>query len=240
MNPAFKITALHLSMTTICILQCDWHAFQVQMENMLKQAPRFFEKTPVILDATAVKSEIQTESIRSLVHSLKDLGVHIIGVRGYDASSIGLPNISTGRVWTDPASMTSEPGHKQPARTTPHSQEPQSTSSRSHIIQDPVRSGQSIHVKCADLIVVNSVNAGAEVMADGHIHVYGKIMGRALAGISGDTEAHIFCHEFRQAELIAIAGLYMMQEDFERFRDMKGPYRIYLKRQLLHIDSLSD
>jgi septum site-determining protein MinC len=75
----------------------------------------------------------------------------------------------------------------------------------------PVRSGQRVYARERDLIVTAAVGAGAEIMADGCVHVYGTLRGRAMAGVRGDTNARLFCQEFR-AELVAIAGVFRVFE----------------------------
>jgi septum site-determining protein MinC len=79
------------------------------------------------------------------------------------------------------------------------------------IVTEPVRSGTQIYARGTDLVVTASVSPGAEVMADGHIHVYGRLRGRALAGAAGDTAARIFCTRL-EAELVSIAGRYLVSE----------------------------
>ena len=76
----------------------------------------------------------------------------------------------------------------------------------------PVRSGQQVYAEQRDLTILNTVGAGAEVLADGSIHIYGALRGRALAGAQGNVQARIFCREFH-AELVAIAGNYKVLED---------------------------
>jgi septum site-determining protein MinC len=75
-----------------------------------------------------------------------------------------------------------------------------------------VRSGQQVYAKNRDLVIIGSVNPGAEVYADGHIHVYGALKGRAFAGAQGDETARIFVSRL-EAELVCIAGLYVLAED---------------------------
>jgi septum site-determining protein MinC len=82
-----------------------------------------------------------------------------------------------------------------------------STKSATLFLTRPLRSGQQIYARGGDLIVLAAVNSGAEVIADGHIHIYAPLHGRALAGASGDTEARIFSTRF-DAQLVSIAGLY--------------------------------
>ncbi len=82
------------------------------------------------------------------------------------------------------------------------------------VIRTPVRSGQQIYAKDGDLVILSHVSAGAEVIADGSIHIYGTLRGRAIAGASGQREARIICHDL-QAELISIAGRYWLSDQIE-------------------------
>lgn len=82
------------------------------------------------------------------------------------------------------------------------------------MIRTPVRSGQQIYAKDGDLVILSHVSAGAEVIADGSIHIYGTLRGRAIAGASGQREARIICHDL-QAELISIAGRYWLSDQIE-------------------------
>lgn len=86
------------------------------------------------------------------------------------------------------------------------------------VVRQQVRSGQQIYAQGGDLVIMASVSAGAEVMADGHIHIHGDLRGRALAGVKGHQEARIYCRHL-DGELVAIAGVYMMQEQFPEQRD---------------------
>lgn len=113
---------------------------------------------------------------------------------------------------------------------------PKSEQAPTMVLKTPVRSGQRVYAKSGDLIVLSSVNTGAEVMADGHIHVYGALRGRALAGVKGNVEARIFCHSL-EADLIAIAGYYLTNEDLPA--DKRGrAVQISLSQEHLIIDAL--
>ena len=83
----------------------------------------------------------------------------------------------------------------------------------------PVRSGQQVYARGRDLILTALVGNGAEVIADGSIHAYGALRGRALAGAQGDESARIYCQEFH-AELVSIAGQYRVFEDIPK--DLRG------------------
>jgi septum site-determining protein MinC len=82
---------------------------------------------------------------------------------------------------------------------------------KARLVAEPVRSGTQIYARGSDLIVTAAVSPGAELVADGNIHVYGALRGRALAGASGDTTARIFCTRL-EAELVSIAGRYLVSE----------------------------
>src|SRR5205807_10150063 len=79
------------------------------------------------------------------------------------------------------------------------------------VITEPVRSGTQVYARGTDLVVTAAVSPGAELVADGNIHVYGALRGRALAGASGDVSARIFCSRL-EAELVSIAGRYLVSE----------------------------
>ncbi len=106
----------------------------------------------------------------------------------------------------------------------------------SKVVNQPVRSGRQIYAQGGELIVLNTVSAGAELLADGHVHVYGALRGRALAGVSGDTNARIFCQSLN-AELISVAGHWLVSDDIDE-RMLGRAVQIYLKGGGLVIEPL--
>ena len=103
------------------------------------------------------------------------------------------------------------------------------------MLAEPVRSGQQIYAEHTDLIVLNTVSVGAEVIADGCVHVYGKLAGRAIAGARGDEGARVFCRKL-EAELIAIAGVYAVSEQIKD--SPRGqPAQAYLDHGRLRIEA---
>jgi septum site-determining protein MinC len=116
------------------------------------------------------------------------------------------------------APNATQPSRPRPAEAAPGAgQAPQGhassspTAAKSRLITQPVRSGTQIYARGADLVVTAPVSAGAEIMADGNIHVYAALRGRALAGAGGDAEARIFCSRL-EAELVSIAGHYLVSD----------------------------
>lgn len=106
----------------------------------------------------------------------------------------------------------------------------------SKVVTKPVRSGQQVYAEGADLILMASVSEGAEVLADGHIHVYGTLRGRALAGVKGDTDARIFCQQL-EAELVSVAGQFVLSDKI-RESCWKKPAQIYLRDESIKIEEI--
>ena len=96
----------------------------------------------------------------------------------------------------------------------------------SRLITTPIRSGQQVYAQGGDLIIAASVSPGAELLADGNIHVYGTLRGRALAGINGNENARIFCYGL-EAELVSIAGQYKVFEEHNELHH--GPKQLFLR-----------
>ncbi len=138
-------------------------------------------------------------------------GLHIIGVRGGNdilqtsAEAAGLPVIAALK--RAPRTTEAAPQTATEAAPPPPAEAPAQPFTPALIIDRPLRSGQQAYARNGDLVVLAAVNAGAEVIADGSIHIYAPLRGRALAGASGDTGARIFTTRF-EAELVSIAGVY--------------------------------
>ena len=107
---------------------------------------------------------------------------------------------------------------------------------RSRVVTRPVRSGQQIYAEGADLIVLAQVGEGAEVLADGHIHIYGTLRGRALAGVKGDESARIFCQQL-EAELVSVAGNFILQDGLPKSL-LKKPAQISLQGERVVVEGL--
>jgi septum site-determining protein MinC len=104
----------------------------------------------------------------------------------------------------------------------------------SMLVDRPVRSGQRLYAPGGDLTIVGPVSSGAELMADGNIHVYGPLRGRVIAGLKGDIGARIFCRQL-QAELVSVAGHYRVSENIPA--DLKGrSVQVFLDHEVLRIE----
>ncbi|MBA0215831.1 MULTISPECIES: septum site-determining protein MinC [Pectobacterium] len=169
------------------------------LQEKIEQAPAFLKNAPVVINVAALTAE--TDWIK-LQQAISSTGLHVVGVSGCTDDVLkktivqaGLPLLSEGKVQR----RVVEPVAAVPAAV------------KTKVINTPVRSGQQIYARNCDLIVISSVSAGAEVIADGNIHIYGMMRGRALAGVSGDVHSQIFCTHLA-AELVSIAGRYWLSD----------------------------
>lgn len=172
------------------------------LDAQVKRSPSFFSGRAVVLDLGGLPSE--QPNVAGLLQHLAGRGIRIIGTEGAHPSWQGLeawaPLHANG---TRPARALDVPDEARAAAT----QDPTSL-----LIDQPVRSGQSIVFEKGDVTILGSVASGAEVIAGGSIHVYGALRGRAIAGLTGNSRARIFCRKM-EAELLAIDGVYQTADD---------------------------
>ena len=187
----------------------DWLS---DLDASLERSEAFFAGQHVALDLSAVN--LSPNAIVQLVANLEERNIRVLGIEGVDPAKwqAGLPPVLRGgrgtRASEPPGSIAGAPA---PASGRPPSQSPQPASL---MIEDPVRSGQSVIFTEGDVTVLGSVGSGAEIVAGGSIHVYGTLRGRALAGATGNARARIFCHRI-EAELLAINSYYRTADDIE-------------------------
>lgn len=179
------------------------------LQDKIDQAPAFLLNAPVVLNVSALTGDINWKQMQQAVMAT---GLRIVGVSGCKDEALkkmiaraGLPVLSEGKESRKQASApVIEAAPVVPAVIA-------EAASKTRIINTPVRSGQQIYARNADLIVTSSVSAGAELVADGNIHIYGMMRGRALAGVGGQRDSQIFCTNLA-AELVSIAGEYWMMD----------------------------
>ena len=184
-----------------------------ELDDLIRRSPGFFVGRAVILDVT--RARLDKADLAALIADLHGRDIRITGVEGADPSWLGLgmpPPISGGR-----ATSVVEVRDGAPPEAPAEPAAPKEAACL--LIDDPVRSGQSIIFPDGDVTVVGSVASGAEVIAGGSIHVYGSLRGRAIAGSMGNAKARIFCRKF-EAELVAIDGLYKTAD--EMAKDLRG------------------
>ena len=181
----------------------DWLS---EIDATLARSPGYFVGKPIVLDLASV--DLSTSAISHLLGSLDERGIRVLGIEGVDESrlSAGMPPLLTGGracVITRSEPVKAEEPKEEP--------KPKPTSL---LLDQPVRSGQSIVFIEGDVTVLGSVGSGAEIVAGGSIHIYGTLRGRAMAGVNGNSAARIYCQKI-EAELLAIDGYYQTAEEID-------------------------
>jgi len=227
---SFQLKASRLTLTMLELYDYDYTLFNQQMAKVLQQAPNFFDQTPVVITLDKVTNKEKIIDFIELTQMCQEYGVFPVAVKGgteemqLSALAVGLPHIPTApsRYSEDVSlkeSQTETQAHAEAnsAKTSPDAakNDQELSFKPSKVIRRPVRSGQQIYASGCDLIILAPVSTGAEVLADGNIHCYAPLRGRALAGIRGNKEAQIFCQTL-EAELISIAGHYKVSDDLQK------------------------
>lgn len=204
-----------------------------EMRDRVQRAPKLFARAAVVLDFGGLAQTPDLTTARSLIDGLRGAGVLPVAL-AYGTSEterlaeqLDLPLLAKFRAQYErvegdavPAAASAPAPAATEAPRREASTPPATPVASPGLIQSaPVRSGQQVYADNRDLTVLTSVGAGAEVIADGSVHIYGPLRGRALAGAQGNEKARIFCREFH-AELVAIAGHYKVLEDIPK--DLRG------------------
>ena len=236
-RPAFQLKSTTVSLMALELAYFDDDSFEAALREKIRQAPGFFRDVPVIVSLD------QYEGLSSELDFFKLLGicrrhnVHVVGVRGGNDDQRRLARHAAlailpgnGRQDRDPVPEATPEPAPEAAAPTPVGPAP------ARVISQPVRSGQQIVAPEGDLIILAPVQAGAEVLAAGNIHVYGPLRGRALAGVHGLESARVFCQSL-EAELVSIAGHYKISEDLQE-SGWKTAVQVQLRDDLLVVTPL--
>ena len=229
---SFRLRAGNFSLLVLRLLDPRPDAVLPALGDQFRRAPGFLRFAPVVIGLQDLQAAPEEVNFRALVEGLHRLEIVPVGTIGggpalrQAAIAAGLPPLRAAAGGKEPAEEEVAP------ETGPEAIPPSGaaaavaaataapvaapsfvgTGRASMLVTEPVRSGQRIYAQGADLIVTATVNPGAEVIADGNVHVYGALRGRAVAGAAEDAEARIFALNF-DPELVAIAGLYAVREE---------------------------
>jgi septum site-determining protein MinC len=242
-EPAAELKFGQVGIANLRLKRLDAESMSAELRAKLTSAPQLFMRTPVVLDLSHLPALPDEAVVRDLFARIRAAGMLPVGL-SYGTSeneqlakSLDLPLFAKFRAAFERAgepaviapAESAETSIVPVASTTPP---PPSREIARSLHQDaPVRSGQQVYARGGDLVVTRLVANGAEVIADGSIHVYGALRGRALAGAQGDTGARIYCQEFH-AELVSIAGQYRVFEDLPS--DLRGkPVQAWLEGEKL-------
>lgn len=251
----FELKAATFTLPIIRLLGVDMDTVAGQLGAKVEQAPEFFRNTPVVIDLSDLPDRAGDVEFPLLVGLLRGYGMIPVGVRGGNPSQNQaaeamelaiLGDAFTRRPRSGPPAVQpqSEPAAPKPAsrpaepagEVKPPQKEAKRPGAGFTLVTRPVRSGQRVYAAGGDLSVVAPVSSGAELLADGNIHVYGPLRGRAIAGLKGNTEARIFCQDL-QAELVSVAGHYRVSENIPA-AVKGGPVQIFLDHDVLRIEKL--
>jgi septum site-determining protein MinC len=221
-----------VGLVQVRIRTTDPSAILNELAGRVAAAPHFFRRTAVCLDLSALEKIPEVAEIHAVIEAVHRVGMLSVGLAGdvveleTVANALNLPILSSFRTPTRPAPVL------EPEQAAPITTEPTDSNVSTLIHNQPVRSGQRIYARNRDLIVNAGVAAGAEVMADGCLHIYGPLRGRAMAGARGDSAARVFCQEF-DAELVSIAGVFRVFETIPA--ELAGmPVQAWLAGEDLH------
>lgn len=252
-EPAGELKFGQVGLANLRILSLDVDRLAAEMRERVERAPKLFARAAVLVDFGSLPECPEPAEARRLMAALREAGVCPVGLAfGTDAmerlaQALELPVLAKFRAQYEraaPAAVEAAaaapvpPPAPEPAPAAAVVAAARPSGPATGLLQhQPVRSGQQVYAKGRDLVVTATVGAGAEVIADGSVHIYGVLRGRALAGAQGDGNARIFCREFH-AELVAIAGQYKVMEDIPK--DLRGkPVQVWLDQDRLRIEEFA-
>lgn len=245
-RPCMQLKGSLVPMTVLELNYFDAGQFKLDLHAKIKQAPDFFENLPIIIGLEKF-DEQGSLPFGKLIDICRQESIRVVAVRGGNevlqsaARQAGLGLLAKQKEREPaPAPVQEKPSQEETptVETKVETVEVevvktvvQTERQISKIVHHPIRSGQQVYAADGDLIVMASVSAGAEILADGNIHVYGALRGRALAGVKGDTRARVFCQSMA-AELVSIAGQYKISEDIDK-SVLGKPAQAYLDKDAL-------
>ena len=217
-KPSLELKGASFTLSVLHINSSDLQAVMTELDHKLAQAPQFFLGAPLVINLSAIQHD--SLNLSALTDLLISRQLVIVGITGAttvlskQAKDLGLAIVKAGK-----QSSTPPPAPRQ-----------------TKIVKQNIRSGQQVYAKNGDLIIFGAVGNGAEVIADGSIHIYGALRGKAMAGAAGDTSAVIIAHSL-EAELVSIAGQYWLAENLQQHSSDKSGC-IRLNGESLIVESL--
>jgi septum site-determining protein MinC len=205
----FEIKSANFPLVALYLRSNDLKALSRELTQRFGDIPDFFDQDALVIDLTPLQSISGSTAaevdFRVLIGLLKSFRLVPLAVKGGSPSQMAAAHAAGLVPGNDAHQLTHKPA--EPAESLQQSAPPRDPL----YIDKPLRSGQQIYARGRDLVVLAMVNAGAEVIADGSIHVYAPLRGKAIAGARGDTAARIFALSF-EPELVSIAGIYRTSE----------------------------
>lgn len=215
-DTAFQLKGRMLTLMVFELHNPNIVQLAMKLKEHMAQAPNLFRNTPLAIDLSPLQDGFKVVDFPALVSLLDNHGLTVVGVIGGNEQQrtaaararLALFPDKPGRGGGDTPELKAAP---QPAAA---AAEPASPVASDIVMRQPVRAGQQVYARGGDLIVEAAVNEGAEVVADGDIHIYGPLRGRAMAGARGRGDARIWCGSL-DAELVSINGIYRTRDDLD-------------------------
>jgi len=217
---SYEIKSADLALVALLLKTAKMESLAFDLKKQLEETPDFFDHEPVVIDLSGLSEHEHNQAIdfEQLLALLRAHHMQPIAVRSgtpeqmQAGKNAGLIDATYARILKTPVVVTSPPDTVAVASVAVKKQEIPLGSSGALVIDKPLRSGQQVYAKGRDLVILAMVNPGAEVIADGNIHVYAALRGKAIAGAKGNSEAMIFAQSM-EPELISIAGVYRTSEN---------------------------
>ena len=244
----FQLKGSAVTVVVLAIVRYEPKSLLAELKEKIVQAPQFFNNSPVLINLDRLENPESLKKPAELLAICRELDLQPLGFSGVPEVLLAAVNKTGLAVLPTP----SERALKLPKQDTAPAVETviervvetvvetvieeRLVQRQSKVITRPVRSGQQIYAEGADLIVLAQVSEGAEVLADGHIHIYGTLRGRALAGVKGDESARIFCQQM-EAELISIGGNFVLQDSLPK-ELFKKPVQASLNGEKVVLEAL--
>ncbi|OGT68801.1 MAG: septum site-determining protein MinC [Gammaproteobacteria bacterium RIFCSPHIGHO2_12_FULL_45_9] len=219
----FDFKADFMPVTVLHVRTDDGEALATALHTKIAEAPHYFEHALVILDITQAPESLTDTVLTQVQRVLSDHQIVPMGIRGTTEAHTALATA---------LNLPCLPQSSKPKRAAPQTEVKPVPPL---IVTKPIRAGTRVYAKGGDLVILSSVNPGAECLADGHIYVYGALKGRALAGAQGNTEARIFCRTL-EAELLSIAGYYLVKENIPAHTETDSRLHIYWDGNQIQIE----
>ncbi|MFQ6372689.1 septum site-determining protein MinC [Shewanella sp. YIC-542] len=220
-KPALELKCSSFMLSVLHINSAELPHLLQELDKKLAQAPQFFINAPLVLNFSAITH--QAIDLLALKEAMAERQLILVGITGADeaqqqqAAQLGIAHLKMGKANTLPPAPPRE----------------------CKVLKQNVRSGQQIYAQNGDLIIFGAVSNGAEVIADGSIHIYGTLRGKAMAGAKGDANAIIIAQAL-DAELVSIAGRYWLAENLQQHGAKRGSCCIRLNDESLTVESLPD
>lgn len=236
-DPCFQIKGTSVTSMVLDLYHYQSEEFARTLHDKVQSAPLFFTGSPLFINLASFNGELAKAELQEIIKHCQSLGFQLFGCKGGSepqakmAKDLGLVHIPSSRPRPEKTEQAPEP---EPVASV--SPAPESVSRPTRIIERPVRSGQQIYAEGSDLILLAQVSEGAEVIADGNIHAYGPLRGRALAGVRDNPSARIFCQHL-EAELVSINGHFVLNDTL-REKCWKQPAQVFLQDDSIEIAAL--